>query len=492
MRARALRIGLLLASVVLGVTLLLIQGESPNELKMLAARIPFVNPRDVRYHPTRLNTNDLNKDPELAVLAAKLEKLASQIPFINPHDVVCHRIPHEAQLLMDDQERAAFMAFMDLADKADESRLWKLTAHPNARVRSLAIVGVYSQANPKRLPGIFDLIDDWAETFPSVVDDRPGGQRWFESAKERRRDAGEKRQMVGDIARSVIEAYLNAANPVRDDRRIAEDFRNYWAVRSNRVHCLSWFQLGLCRAKHGFTGLQPECLPAVQKLRERIDALEPPYRSWVLLALAGSTQWFNEDAGRPRFANSNDIARAGREIGRPALMDLFHGRLESDDPDLRIDPDSPFEPFPYYKVCRLVLSNATDIFGPEDADALLAMEQFHRERKNPHITYISPCWAIAAAAAAPKRSRQILIAALERFKDGPQDAQERWEQETRQEKRRELIQALWEHEGIAAVDQIKGWLRTDTSKPVVDMFFRWLHADVSRRPLLDAIISHDR
>ncbi|MBI5395151.1 MAG: hypothetical protein HZA91_07625, partial [Verrucomicrobia bacterium] len=291
MKARALRIGLLLALVVLGVTLLFIQGENPNGLKMLAAHIPFANPRDVRYHRIRYEAKDLKNDPGLPAFAAELEKLASQIPFINPRDVVYHRIPHEAQLLMDDQERAAFKAFMDLADKADESRLWKLTAHPNARVRTLAMIGVYWHANPKRLPGLLDLVDDWAKTFPTVVDDWPGGRTWFETAKERRRDVGETKQMVGDVARSIIEAYLDAATPADNRGSTTESFRDYWAARGNRPHCFCWFQLALRRAMHGFSGLQAECLPAVQKLRERVDALEPPYRSWVLLALTASITW---------------------------------------------------------------------------------------------------------------------------------------------------------------------------------------------------------
>ncbi|MCX6910494.1 MAG: hypothetical protein NTY01_20970 [Verrucomicrobia bacterium] len=423
-------------------------------------------------------------DRGLSVITAELEKLASRIPFINPIDVVYHRIPYQARDLMDDQERAAFKAFMDLADKADESRLWILTAHINARIRTLALIGVYWQGNPKRLPGLVDLIDDRAETFPAVADVSQMGPNWFETPTQRRRTVGEIKQTVGDIAKSIVRKHLDVASPSDDRRPLTENFRDYWAARSNRTHCLSWFQLALSRATRSATP-HPECIPALLKLRKQVDALEPPYRSWILLALRAP----------PPFASSEDFVRAEREIGRPALMDLFHGKLKSDDPDIRIDPNNPYEPFRYRDVCERILSNAAEVFRPEDADTLLALEQFHRERRarNSSVAPVSPRWAIAAADLAPKRARVILLAAFERFKD----AHDAWEESMLPNMRCELAQAFWKHEGMAGVDVAKNWFFNEVPNPNCygsgrHKLANWLGDDGNRRPLLKAIVFDDR
>jgi len=462
-------------SVVLAVTLLNVLGASPEDI------------RGKRVHH---ETGDLEKDPQVAALGAELEKLASKIPFINMGDFVHHRIPHEAKNLMDDEEREALMAFVNLADKANEPSLWKLTAHPNARVRTLAMISVYWQANPKRLPGLFALIDDRAITFPAVVDERVNVGILPPTVKERRQEVGERKQTVGGIARRIIAEYLPEIENEDGPARMADVFRGYWAARSNRTHCLSWFHLAMNRATQLSSPLRPESQPALHKLKAQVDALDPPYRSWILIALTASPETGSRDyEGRPIFAGTEDIVRAAREIGSVGLMDFFHVDFKSDDPDFRVGSSSRLY---FNHVCRLILGHAARIFSPEDADALVALEKFHRGRTYSQGVFEGPAWAIAAADAAPKRAREILLAALDRFKDGPQYGRANWEQEERRDMRRELAQALWDHEGIAGVDVIRQWYRTDVSKRVAERFFKWLHADTSRRPLLDAVISGDR
>jgi hypothetical protein len=500
MKERALRIGLLLTLVVLSLTLLLIQDEREKELRNAhfgvfqdwSSDSHRVGPENIPYHPIRLKDEDLRKDPALLALYWKLEPLSSLIPYFNFSDVLYHRIPDERDGLTNPEELDAFKAFVKLADAADEAQLWKLTAHPNARVRTLALVAAYWRGNPQRLPGIFDMIGDRAETFPGVETAGPGGPDLSLTPRERRRAVGGWKHTVGNVAGQIIDDYLVIERCNDESRTLTENFRDYWAARSNRTHCLSWFQLALSRATQETLAVPPECLPAVKKLREQVDALEPPYRGWILLALTASHTWANEEDERAKFAGAEDIIRAAREIGRSDLMELFHCRFKSEDPDIRKDPKNPYGLFPYHKVCKLVLCHAPKIFRPEDADSLLALEQFHRGRRYPQIVFVSPLWAIAAADLVPKRAREILLAAMERFKDSPQYDRGKREQEERQDECRELAQAFWDHEGMAGVDVIKKWFRTDASKPVVERFFKWLHADASRRPLLEALISGDQ
>ena len=421
-------------------------------------------------------------------LADELANLAAKIPFINAHDVVYQRIPYEARFLMDDRERSAFEAFMDLVETADEPQLWELTRGNDARIRTLAIIGVYWQGNSQRLPGLLALIKDDAKTFPACESMRSDLPVLEGSVEERRRKWGVTDQTVGSFAREIINEYLRIAGFEFEEGSNAEKFDRYWAARGDRKYCLSWFELALRRATHRSTPLQKECLPAVRKLRNRVAALEPPYRGWITLAITASDTWDNGNDDRDNFASGEDIVRVAREIGPVALMDFFRGELESPDPDLIIG-HKHLRPFLYSVMCKLILGHAAEIFKPEDADGILALERFHRSRKGNEYVCVNPRWAMAAADLAPKRAREILLAAFERFKG--QDTSEA------QDMRCEIVQAYWKHEGLEGLDFVTKWFFGEKPDPTAygfgrHRFARWLGADASRQPLLKAIILDPR
>lgn len=460
-------------------------------IRLLAERPPArarnaenrkVTPRNAAKAPGVLSEAELEK---------KLDALAGKIPFINVGDAIYHRVPYDAEYLMDDPERAAYTNFVAIADGADEARLWKLTAHPNARVRTLAILGVFWQANPKRLPGLFEFTKDAAETFPAMESFGAGGPPSTGPFEERRK-GGLREQTVGDLTRRILAFHLATAkwHPVLkritegdpDFKTITElEFARYWDVRRNRAHCLSWFKLALLRATHGQSPRQEECLPALRNLKERVAALKPPYRGWITLALAAADDWGDDNEDGVCFASSEDIVRAGREIGTPALMRLFHWQLESDDPDLRIDDRGPFS---FGGVCLLLLSHAAEIFKPEDAGEILALEDVHRARVHDDRALVSPCWAIAAADLAPARGREILLAAAKRFAGGPRSFGS--------SQRCKIAQAFWRLERLEGAEFVKDWFFSE--KPDKGdyghgryIFARWL-AEASCRELLQSIV----
>lgn len=425
-------------------------------------------------------------------LVTELSRLAAKIPFING-DFVDQRLPREARSFMDDEERAVLKEFMVLAETADEARLWSITKHLDPQIRTLALIGTYGQGNPERLEGIYELTKDQAKTFPTLVDRNAAGWHGTGPIEEQRRKHGVQEQTVGDIAKRIIAAYLDTSaygfpqsrQPANFDARLAQDFPGYWATHGNRKQCLSWFELALRRATHGATPLQAVCLPAVQRLREKVSALKPPYRGWITLSLWASSNWGNHDEDRALFASDAEVIKAAREIGTPALMRLFNGEIESDDPDLRIGRPGPF---PYGGVCRLVLRHAADIFKPEEADEILKLEDSHRARENREIALVHPCWAIAAADLAPARAKEILQAAFERFKgdDTSSSSSQLWE----------LAQAYWKHERMEGVEVVKNWFFSENRHVsghgfARHRFARWLD-DPGRLPLLKSIVLDPR
>ena len=425
-------------------------------------------------------------------LAKQLEKLASQIPFIMPSDVIYQRAPYGAREnlgLMDDRERAALKAFMALADTANESTVWKLTAHSNARIRTLAMICAYWQGNPARLPGLYELCADSAKTFPALGSTGAGGGPAANTIEERRRKVGLLEQTVGDVAKRIVGTYLGASGNwtalVAPDAWQKQDFDTYWAQRKNRDACLSWFELSLRRATHGTTPFQSECTPALLKLRNKVSKLEPPYRGWITLALRASSTWGNEVDGPDYFASGAEIVSAAREIGTSTLMHLFKGQLESSDPDLRM---YRYGPFGWGSACRLVLGHAHEIFGHEDSDTILALEDFHRSSTNREFALVHPCWAIAAADLAPAKAKEILLSAFERFKNDSTGRE--------QDERCELAQAYWKHEQMAGVEVVKNWFYAETPEKTAfgfgrHRFAKWL-ADTRQRPLLQAIALDSR
>ena len=159
-------------------------------------------------------------------LAAKLVRLAARIPFIDSGTVVYQRPPMDARFFMDERERAAFDEFMALAEAADERQLWKLTAHPDPRTRTLAMIGTSWRGNPERLAGLHELTKDKAKTFPSLVylgANMPSQQGPVE---ERRRTQGMTEQTVSDIAWQIVGAYLAIAQVPADQFHSA-----YWPAR---------------------------------------------------------------------------------------------------------------------------------------------------------------------------------------------------------------------------------------------------------------------
>ncbi|NJM54995.1 MAG: hypothetical protein HC841_02895 [Verrucomicrobiae bacterium] len=414
-----------------------------------------------------------------AELEKKLDELAAQIPFIMPDSVAYQRVPHEAREdlgLMEVQERVAFDSFMALAKSADESAAWKLTTHGNPRVRTLAIICVYWHGNPQRLPGLNELCEDSAKTFPKLGGWGSGGPPFANSVEERRRKVGIIEQTVGDIAKQIVGAYFDAS------RAWTTSFDAYWEKRKDRDACLGWYEVSVKRAMRGTMTFRSECAPAVLKLREDVAKLDQPYRAWITLALRESSSWDDENVGADLFANGTEIAVAAREIGAPTLMRLFKGRLESDDPDFSLRSQGTFQ---YANVCRLVLSHAAEVFSPEESNAILALEDFHRTWGNRELAFVHPCWAIAASDLAPARAREILLAAFERFNG-----------RTEQESRREIAQAFWKHTQMDGVDVVKNWFYSEVPDKrsygtARHGFAQWL-ADPTHKRLLQAIILDPR
>jgi hypothetical protein len=363
----------------------------------------------------------------------------------------------------------------------------RMLRHPEPRVRALALVALYWKRGPESLPIVAGLADDLGKAPPVRLPNsvtifpsgRPSGPAW-----------SEREQTVGEVAREIVRFFMEAAGCFGDvgGRGDLPGFAAYWSERGHRKDCLSWFAVELQRACLGTSPTPPERRTNIRDLRRRIDALGPPYRPWVLLALACPWETGSTEAGGGELASEPDLLEAGAELGDARLMGLLRGEDPfPDDPDMRLGERSPF---PYRRVAEFALRNATRLLEPGRAAELLDLEQRHRTGQVGRMgdPFVSSRWATAAADLEPARAREILRAAFIRFREGVFfDDQDR---------RAILAESLWHHSGLLETGFLKDWFFAEGPQRGAGGFGRHRFvATLGRpetRPLLLAILRDPR
>ena len=261
--------------------------------------------------------------------------------------------------------------------KDADAALRSLLKDPDPKIRTLALGALFEREDPQDLPVIAALINDNAATFPAFV--------LAEDSKESSRP-----QNVGDVAATLINFYLIAANVAPDPRHNTEYqgeppardetaalFARYWAERGKRAACASWSLVKLERATRLTEPILPQNEADVRRAVAEINQLPSPAREWGLLyALYGE---IGPDA--PYVMPEATIVATAKALGPEALMRFLELKPVSDDPDLAFDPNAPKTPLTgrrneiYNGIAGLILRNASELLRPSDADALLADSQ---------------------------------------------------------------------------------------------------------------------
>ena len=329
-----------------------------------------------------------------------------------------------------------------------ESRRWAapelraLLSHPDPRVRTLALIGLYDLEDPQLLPDIFRSVNDDAVTFPAL---QPYSLTTFGDpvlTPDRLRS-----QTVGEVAAAILKVYMETGGYSYGPFGQGEQpgFAEYWKARANRSSTAGWWSVRLARAGHATSPTPESRSGAIRALRADIDRLREPERTYVLL-------WLHGDFGSDALVAESELIGLVQRLGAEALLDLLRRRIRIDDPDLQPRRSGIW---PYARMSLFVLQHARDLLRPIDAQALL-----DQERLEPMVTQQgleplrSPWWAIAAAELRRPDAVPILTSARGRF-NGEYDVPQRME----------LTEALWRLEGESHISTVVDWYTATLRDP---------------------------
>ncbi len=371
------------------------------------------------------------------------EKLAGQLSYLSISSVLYDR-PEGTYRFAAPKEREEHSALVAKATDGSypKKALLALLQHNDPKVRTLGAVALFDREDPSVLPALVDLCADGAASFdgrlPRALAIWPTDIE-SPAAEKMKRPVEVVKQTMGDFAKAMVAFYMEPSGFHYGVKHPAEPgFAEYWAARRNRPHCAGWFSVQLARASQGTSPVRRTRHDRIRAVRERIDRLWPDERAWVLL-------WLNGETGSSALATEADLILACRRLGPGKLLLMLQNRIPSDDPDLQPRASNNWS---YKRMSLFVLAHAEQLLRPDDSDALLACERWHRDYQKHGITdpTISPMWAVAAARLKPKNASAILHAAMDRFQ-GKHDSQAR----------ATLCAAMWHLVGRSEMEFIADW-----------------------------------
>ncbi len=366
----------------------------------------------------------------------RLESAARNLQELTPSDYLQDRVPAEIAELA------------ELPRREVESAV----GHPDPRVRSLALGVLALRGDPQSLPTMLAVAFDRAPGLPArephavalVMPGVGGGPQWTL-----------RPQTVGEIATSFLRVYMEAAGfwyGIEGNGR-HPGFADYWRERRDRAHCLSWFRLDLNRASQASFPMAEQRRPKVAAVRRRIDALETPYRDWILLALATPWEASMREPGAEALAPEADLLQAARSLGRERILGLLRGEaVLPDDPDFRYTNQGPLE---LKRVVPFLLRHAGVLLERESSRELRTIGYRHlaHEPVGDAPSLVTGRWFTAAADLDPGHAVPILLEALERFR-GTDSVD--W-----QDHRVTIVTELWRHAGADELPRVLDWFFTE-------------------------------
>jgi hypothetical protein len=378
-------------------------------------------------------------DPEHA--REELERLAGQTPYLDLGSVVYHRTDRGEERANPTEEAAFQRVLAELrSPRFSKDALIGNLDHPMPTVRSLVAVALFMREDPSVLPLLVPLTQDDAPTFESAGQPRPSfvlGPR--------------EAQTVGAIAERLVNVYLNQAgfHYGISGHSGQPGFRDYWAARSTRSYCASWFAVQLLRAGQGTIPTPSSRIGEIRKLRERIDQVPGDDRVWTLL-------WLRQEPGADELVSESELVELCKILGPEKLVRVLQRKIPSTDPDLQPRNNNNGR---YGGMCLFILQHAAELLRTEDAEALERCEQWEQDYRWNGIgdPMLTAWWAVAAATLQQPIATEVLHGAYARFQ-GEFDLAER----------ATLSLALWKFGGEAEANFLKDWLYGET--PEIGMF----------------------
>ena len=352
---------------------------------------------------------------------AGLERLAGQIVVLSPEDFLygfreSYRLPDRYRPPLRELAR-----FVEEPNRTIDEFL-PLLDHSNPKVRTLALIALYSLEDPKVLPRILPLVTDGAATFLAM---QKFGSVYPPSAPLP--PDLTKSQTVGEIATEIMNMYLKSGGYLYGPLGMSGEpgFRQYWNERGARDYSAGWWSVWLDRAGHGTRPTPLDTYAAIRALRAKIDRVPEPDRTYTLLML-------HDEAGADILVSRLELVESLKRLGTDAAIDLVRRRIRTDDPDLLPSPRNRSSR--HGVLCGFVLQNAGALLRSDDAKTILEQEAWERDFQSHRFTdpVITPLWAIAAAQLDRANAASILRQGYTRFQ-GTYDGRSQLE----------LAHALW-------------------------------------------------
>ena len=256
--------------------------------------------------------------------------------------------------------------------------------------------------DPQDLPLIASLVDDTMQTMFDIHDSmnsQPGVRPLGEI---------ESPQTVGDVARSMLVFYLQAAHLERASR-----FADYWLPRQGRTTCAGWFLVRFRRATRQTSSLKPEYHEDVKRVLSEINALPLAERAWTQVYVFCDGRMTDLENLLPEAACVASL----RAVGSDQIVQFLQRKPVTQDPDLWFDGADRVRVFS--RMTHFVLRHAPELLRVQDAPVLLECEKDPLRSSNGVLQGTFPAWAAAAAELTsqddPAAAKAIIDAALLRF-----------------------------------------------------------------------------
>jgi hypothetical protein len=370
-------------------------------------------------------------------ITQRLQQLASQTTHFATGDIVYNRWSDSRwpiELLKEQQRVLEELRVLS----RDRAAVVALLGNADPRLRTFALGALFIREDPHDLPVIAGFLQDDAGTFTRL------GMALTSAGGPLPLAQFQSPQKVSDVARSMIGFYLSAAGrpsvSTLDSGAPAFPsgaFDEYWAERSNRKRCASWFLVKMRRATRQVSPFHAEYETDVRRVLAEIDTLPPVERAWTLL-------YVRADLGQIEVLVPDAVlVTALQAVGPEALLTFLRRESPTDDPDVRAGHAYPGS------MTGFILDYAPRLLRAGDADAVAASAQAYRSLQN-------NTWFVAAAARL--RGLNDIVGATESLKAeiqripvtrtlGPQD-------------RATLALALWRMRGAAERAFLTDWFYT--------------------------------